>query len=29
MSDVITLAKDLISRPSETPLDEGSQTLMS
>ncbi len=28
MSDVITLAKDLISRPSVTPLDEGCQTLM-
>lgn len=28
MSDVITLAKDLIRRPSVTPLDEGCQTLM-
>ncbi|MGB6190122.1 MAG: succinyl-diaminopimelate desuccinylase [Aeromonas molluscorum] len=29
MSTVITLAKDLIRRPSVTPLDEGCQTLMS
>ncbi|EKB23387.1 succinyl-diaminopimelate desuccinylase [Aeromonas veronii AMC35] len=28
MSDVIALAKDLIRRPSVTPLDEGCQTLM-
>ena len=28
MSDVIALAKDLICRPSVTPLDEGCQTLM-
>ncbi|MGL5286279.1 MAG: succinyl-diaminopimelate desuccinylase, partial [Aeromonas sp.] len=28
MSDVIELAKELIRRPSVTPLDEGCQTLM-